>query len=179
MRKTHNKPLTSVPQSKEELELAINSIFDKLMADYRTIPVELTRERNVEGNIKGTQVSVCDTVAYLIGWGKLVLKWHRLKAQGLPVEFPEAGFKWNQLGLLSEHFHEQYADWKYEALLKEFESTVNELLSLISSLSNYDLYETTWYDKWTLGRMIQFNTSSPMKNMRSKIRRFKKNKGLL
>ncbi|MBU2238452.1 MAG: ClbS/DfsB family four-helix bundle protein, partial [Gammaproteobacteria bacterium] len=36
----------------------------------------------------------------------------------------------------------------------------------------------TWYEKWTLGRMIQFNTSSPMKNMCTKVRRFNKSNGL-
>ena len=29
--------------------------------------------------------------------------------------------------------------------------------------NNDELYQKTWYEKWTLGRMIQFNTSSPMK----------------
>ncbi|MCZ0743224.1 ClbS/DfsB family four-helix bundle protein [Vibrio diabolicus] len=50
--------MTSVPQSKEELELAINSIFLKLMADYRVIPETISRECGVEGNIKGTQISI-------------------------------------------------------------------------------------------------------------------------
>ncbi|MCF9684883.1 ClbS/DfsB family four-helix bundle protein, partial [Vibrio parahaemolyticus] len=36
----------------------------------------------------------------------------------------------------------------------------------------YELYGVAWYEQWTLGRMIQFNTSSPMKNMRTKVRRF-------
>jgi len=170
--------MSSVPQSKEELEFAISSIFSKLMADYRSIPDALSRDCEIEGNIKGTQISVCDTVAYLIGWGKLVLKWHRLKSQGQAVDFPETGYKWNQLGLLADSFHKEYKDWQYRDLLNEFELTINELLSLLASLSNYELYETAWYDKWTLGRMIQFNTSSPMKNMRSKVRRFKKTNGL-
>ncbi|MEJ2763022.1 ClbS/DfsB family four-helix bundle protein [Photobacterium sp. MCCC 1A19761] len=170
--------MSSVPQSKEALIQAIETIFPKLMADYRSIPAHLARERGVEGNIKGTQISVCDTVAYLIGWGKLVLKWHRLTAQGQPVDFPETGYQWNQLGLLATHFHQQYNDWPYGALLTELEHTVHEILALIAGLSNQDLYETPWYQQWTLGRMIQFNTSSPMKNMRTKVRRFKKANGL-
>ncbi|MBF4280444.1 DfsB family protein, partial [Vibrio anguillarum] len=121
---------------------------------------------------------ICDTVAYLVGWGKLVLKWHSLKSQGLPVDFPDTGYKWNQLGLLAVSFHDQYSDWKYEDLLKELDLTINELIYLVSSLDNEELYETTWYEKWTLGRMIQFNTSSPMKNMRTKVRRFNKNNEL-
>ncbi len=164
--------MSSVPKNKDELELAINSIFSKLMTDYRAIPESKARKVGVEGNVKGTFISVSDTVAYLIGWGKLVLKWHRLKSQNQPVDFPETGYKWNQLGLLAESFHEEYRDWKYKDLLVELEFTINEILLLISSISNHELYGVAWYEQWTLGRMIQFNTSSPMKNMRTKVRRF-------
>ena len=164
--------MSSVPKNKDELELAINSIFPKLMADYHSIPTNKARTIGVEGNIKGTTISVSDTVAYLIGWGKLVLKWHHLKSQNQDVDFPETGYKWNQLGLLAESFHKEYRDWKYDELLVELESTVNEILMLMSSLSNHELYGEMWYEQWTLGRMIQFNTSSPMKNMRTKVRRF-------
>ena len=164
--------LSSVPRNKDELELAINSVFPKLMADYRSISKSKARKLGVEGNIKGTIISVSDTVAYLIGWGKLVLKWHHLKSQNQDVDFPETDYKWNQLGLLAESFHEKYRDWKYDDLLVELESTVHEILLLISSLSNHELYGVAWYERWTLGRMIQFNTSSPMKNMRKKVRRF-------
>lgn len=76
--------------------------------------------------------------------------------------------------MLAESFHKEYHHWKYEDLLHELESTVDEVLALISSLSNHELYEVEWYKQWTLGRMIQFNTSSAMKNMRTKARRFKK-----
>ncbi|MBF4366434.1 ClbS/DfsB family four-helix bundle protein, partial [Vibrio anguillarum] len=109
--------MSSVPQSKDELLAAINSIFPKLVDDYRIVPESLSRKCEIEGNVKGTQISICDTVAYLVGWGKLVLKWHSLKSQGLPVDFPDTGYKWNQLGLLAVSFHDQYRDWKYEDLL--------------------------------------------------------------
>jgi hypothetical protein len=164
--------LSSVPKNKDELTLAIKSIFPKLMADYRSISESNTRKIGVEGNIKGTAISVSDTVAYLIGWGKLVLKWHHLKSQNQHVDFPETGYRWNQLGLLADYFHKEYYDWKYDDLLVELESTVSDILLLISNLSNHDLYGVAWYEQWTLGRMIQFNTSSPMKNMRTKVRRF-------
>lgn len=170
--------MSSVPESKDELLTAINSIFPKLMDDYLSIPASMARKCEIEGNVKGTQISVSDTVAYLIGWGNLVLKWHSLKSQGLSVDFPDTGYKWNQLALLAVSFHEQYLDWQYEDLLEVLDSTTNKLILLVESLSNEELYETTWYEKWTLGRMIQFNTSSPMKNMRAKVRRFKKNNRL-
>lgn len=98
-----------------------------------------------------------------------------MKSRGLSVDFPETGYKWNQLGLLAVSFQESYSNWEYKDLLNELDSTINELIALVLSLSNEQLYETTWYEKWTLGRMIQFNTSSPMKNIRAKIRRFNRN----
>lgn len=61
--------MSSVPRNKNELELAISSIFSKLMADYRSIPASKARKPRVEGNVKGAVISVSDTVAYLISWG--------------------------------------------------------------------------------------------------------------
>lgn len=166
--------MSSIPQSKQALIKAINTAFSKLMLDYRSLPDEVTRVKSIEGNIKGSNVSVCDTAAYLIGWGNLVLKWHKLKVKEQPVDFPETGYKWNQLGQLAEHFHHQYSDWLYPQLLTELEQTTHAILSLIDSLTDEQLYHVPWYEKWTLGRMIQFNTSSPMKRIRTQIRRFKK-----
>ncbi|MGR6873658.1 ClbS/DfsB family four-helix bundle protein [Pseudomonas sp. HK3] len=170
--------MTSIPQNKQELEQAIELSFDKTLADYLSIPNELSREIGVEGNIKGAEVSVCDTLAYLIGWGRLVLKWHRLTQAGQPVDFPEKGYAWNELGLLAQSFHTEYSKWHYADLITEFKSTINDILLLVHSLSDHDLYHVTWYEKYTLGRMMQFNTSSPMKNIRTKVRKFKKSNGI-
>ncbi len=166
--------MSSIPQNKAELTLAIQSIFEKLLLDYAQFPTEHSRTIGVQGNVANTQISVCDTLAYLIGWGKLVLKWQRLKSQSLAVDFPETGYQWNELGQLAEHFHAQYQGWPYGKLIEEFQVTTKQILQLIDSLSNDELYAEAWYKKYTLGRMIQFNTSSPMKSTRSKIRKFNK-----
>lgn len=171
--------MSSVPQNKTELETAIQVAFEKLLADYQSIPAEMSRVKGVEGNIKGTEISICDTLAYLIGWGQLVLKWHGLKSQGKTVDFPETGFKWNQLGELATAFHQQYSQWGYHDLQEEFEAVTRKVQKLIADTSNEDLYEVNWYEKWTLGRMIQFNTSSPMKNVRTKVRRFKRRHAII
>ncbi|WP_281558000.1 ClbS/DfsB family four-helix bundle protein [Thalassomonas sp. RHCl1] len=170
--------MTSVPRNKQELYQAVSQAFDKLNADYLSVPENYVRITGVEGNVKGTEISVSDTLAYLIGWGKLVLKWYKRKAAGQAVDLPETGYKWNELGRLAQDFHRQYQNWTYRDLMSEFKSTTDELLALIDSLSNHELYHETWYEKYTLGKMIQFNTSSPMKNMRSKVRKFKKINGL-
>lgn len=166
--------MSSVPNSKQELYLAIQQAYEKILDDYSTIPEELTRKPGVEGNVKGTQISVCDTLAYLIGWGRLVLKWYKLSSTGQPVDLPETGYKWNELGKLAQNFHSQYRDWTYSDLVSEFKLTTTSILSLVESIDEQKLYGESWYEKYTLGKMIQFNTSSPMKNMRAKIIKFKK-----
>ncbi len=171
-------PVASVPKNKHELEQAIQQSFHKIIVDYSNIPEELSRTLGVEGNVKGTYISVSDTLAYLIGWGKLVIKWHRLTNSNQQVDFPETGYKWNELGKLAQSFHFEYRDWNYKDLICEFTATTNDILSLIGSLSERELYGLAWYEKYTLGKMIQFNTSSPMKNMRAKVRKFKKNNGI-
>jgi len=166
--------MSSIPKNKQELTQAVQTAFEKLLADYSGIPGEYSREIGVEGNVKDTQISVCDTIAYLIGWGKLVLKWHELRSRKLEIDFPETGYKWNELGRLASSFHLQYQDWSYEELLLEFQATTKQILQLIDSLNNDDLYAQTWYGTYTLVRMIQLNTSSPMKNVRTKVRKFKR-----
>lgn len=166
--------MTSVPKNKQELHQAIEHAFEKILADYSSIPEGFSRKIGVEGNVKSTEISVSDTLAYLIGWGQLVLKWHRLKELGQSVDYPETGYKWNELGKLAQSFHHTYRDWKYIDLITEFKATTAEVMLLIDSLSNHELYGYAWYEKYTLGKMIQFNTSSPMKNMRAKVRKFKR-----
>ncbi|HIF9196171.1 TPA: ClbS/DfsB family four-helix bundle protein [Photobacterium damselae] len=166
--------MSSIPTTKEELEKAINDSFSKLLIDLKAIPESESRRCEIEGNSKGCFISVCDSVAYLIGWQKLVLKWYYRKSHNLAVDFPETGYKWNQLGLLAQSFYVEYRDWTYSELLSEFESNMEQILVIVASLSNHQLYQEPWYEKWTLGRMIQFNTSSPMKNVRTKVRRFKR-----
>lgn len=170
--------MSSIPTNKDELQYAITDASSKLLEDYRSVPEQMSRVLGIEGNVKGTEISVCDTVAYLIGWGKLVIKWHSQKSIGQHVDFPETGYKWNQLGLLAQHFHEEYKNWSFTSLQKELQSVTQEILELIASQENHELYETLWYEKYTLGRMIQLNTSSSMKNVRIKIRRFKKIHGV-
>jgi hypothetical protein len=170
--------MSSVPQNKDELISAITFASRKLSEDYSSIPDELSRTMGIDGNVKGTTISVCDTLAYLVGWGKLVLKWHSLKSQGQNVDFPDTGYKWSQLGLLAQSFQKEYQDWDFSRLQREFTTTTQDILLLVDSLNEHALYGVPWYDKWTFGRMIQFNTSSPMKNVRTKVRRFKKCHGI-
>ena len=128
----------------------------------------------LEGHAAGTMMSPADLAAYLLGWNELVLKWLDRDDRGEVVEFPETGFKWNQLGLLARKFYADYQNLDWKDLLTRLTAANLRLMETISSRPNDELYGRPWYGKWTKGRMIQFNTSSPYANARGRIRKWLK-----
>ena len=168
----------AIPKDKDELLKAILDNYKKLITELSSIPIELTTSKELEGHSKNTLMSIKDLVAYLVGWGQLVLKWNDNKNKGLEVDFPETGFKWNELGQLAQKFYSDFEDESFKTLLVKLDKTTNDILKLIESKTNRELYETSWYDKWPFGRMIQLNTSSPFKNAKDRIRKWKRTKQL-
>jgi len=165
----------AVPQNKFELLTAINGNFDKLLGDLRAVAASGVDEPGMAGHAKGTTMSVANLVAYLLGWNELVLKWLNRDAQGLPIDFPETGFKWNELGRLARKFYADYENMSWEQLLGELEKAKNRIVGEIESRTDGELYGSPWYGgKWTMGRMIQFNTSSPYANARARLRKWRK-----
>jgi len=163
-----------VPINKKELISEIKSTYQKLRADLESIPEKLAQMQNLEGHAKGTKMSICNLAAYLIGWVELVLKWHKIKDHGNEPDFPETGYKWNELGKLAQKFYTDFSGYTYSTLLQKYDKTVNDLLELVENKTDEQLYGMPWYTKWTMGRMIQFNTSSPYKNARNRISVWKK-----
>ncbi|MFV0333361.1 MAG: ClbS/DfsB family four-helix bundle protein [Tropicimonas sp.] len=163
-----------VPASKAELLDAISKTFGKLLSDLERVPPELARTASLEGHAAGTMMSPADLVAYLLGWNELVLRWLDRDDHGETVEFPETGFKWNQLGLLAQKFYADYQHLDWHELLTRLAATNLRLVETISPRTNDELYGRSWYGKWTKGRMVQFNTSSPYANARVRIRKWLK-----
>lgn len=164
----------AIPKDKNELLKAIIDNYKKLATELSTIPIDLAAKQELDGHAKNTFMSINNLVAYLVGWGQLVLKWNNRKDKGLEVHFPETGFKWNELGLLAQKFYKDYENDDFKTLTTKLDNTTKQILTLIESKTNKELYETAWYDKWTLGKMIQLNTSSPFKNAKDRIRKWKK-----
>jgi len=164
----------AVPQHKAELQAAIQTNYDKFRKELSSITPETAELRELEGHAKETLMSVNNLLSYLIGWGQLVLKWVDKTTQGLPVDFPETGYQWNQLGKLAQKFYADYQHEDFINLQQLLDQTVADLQDMIAEKSNEELYNIEWYGKWTLGRMIQFNTSSPYANARGRIRKWKK-----
>ncbi len=160
----------AVPHSKDELLGAIEASYRKLRAELDRVPPDRVLERSLDGHAAGTMMSVHDLVAYLVGWNELVLKWCRGRAAGVDVDFPETGYGWNELGRLAQKFYADYAGLPFPALLQRLDDAKSRIVALILAVDDAALYQTPWYGKWPLGRMIQFNTSSPYDNARRRLR---------
>ena len=164
----------TVPASKSELLSAISVTFGRLKDDLVRIPESRVNECSMPGHSAGTLMSPVNLVSYLLGWNELVLKWLRQDDEGIPVDFPETGFKWNQLGLLAQKFYADYPGLSWPELIEHLTLVKTELIETITRRSDEELYGSAWYGKWTKGRMIQFNTSSPYVNARGRIRKWLK-----
>ncbi|MEP2981607.1 MAG: ClbS/DfsB family four-helix bundle protein [Lentilitoribacter sp.] len=160
----------AIPSSKPELIIAINERFSKLELALDSIPSEATDEKSMEGHAKGTRMSANNLISYLIGWNKLVLKWLKQDDLGQPVCFPEVGFKWNELGALAQKFYSDYSDGGFEENRRRLIHAKTQLVAEISKRTDEELYGSAWHGKWTKGRMIQLNSSSPYENARWRIR---------
>jgi len=164
----------AIPASKSELLDAISETFDKLIVDLLKVPKDRARECSLEGHVKGTTMSAADLVSYLIGWNELVLSWLDQDDKGQDVDFPATGFKWNELGQLAQKFYKDCDGVDYHELLDRLKKAKENLVETISARSDNELYGGPWHGKWPKGRMIQFNTSSPYANARSRIRKWLK-----
>ena len=161
----------AVPQDKAELIEAIDRSSDRLIEVLRTIPADQADQMSLEGHAQGTRMSVANLVAYLVGWNELVLKWLERDAAGLPIDFPDTGFKWNELGRLAGKFYRDYEALTYGALLDRLAAAKTRIIEEVERRSDEDLYGRPWCGKWPMGRMIQFNSASPYANARARLKK--------
>lgn len=169
----------AVPQNRQELLEAIHGTYQKLMADLARVPPERAREATLEGHAQGTRMSVSDLVAYLIGWNRLLLKWCDGKSRGLSVDFPETGYRWNELGRLAQAFYAEHAGVAYADLLRQLAEVNGRIVALVEQETDASLYGMPWYETYPLGRMIQFNSASPYANARGRLRKWIKANGIV
>lgn len=166
----------AIPESRAALLAAIDTSFTRLSAELDHLSVSLVRDPVLEGHVKGTRMSVADLVAYLAGWNELVLKWLARDAAGLPVDFPDTGFRWNELGRLALKFEQDGASMAYPDLRIRLTQAKARIVAEVGARDDAILYGRPWYGKWTMGRMIQLNTSSPYENARRRLRTWQRSR---
>lgn len=97
-----------IPQNKQELIVEIERSYLLLKSELDIITSENAVKKTMLGHAKGTMMSMSNLVSYLVGWGELVLKWHDKKSKAESCDFPDTGYKWNELGKLAQKFYKDY-----------------------------------------------------------------------
>lgn len=168
----------AVPQNKSELLAAIDKTYIALAKDLAAIPPQRTSDKALEGHAQGTMMSVHDLVAYLLGWNLLVLKWLAKDRAHQPIDFPETGYKWNELGRLAQKFYADHDALPFPDLLAALDKAKSAIVTAVEAEDDASLYGRPWYEKWTMGRMIQFNTASPYANARGRLSKWRRAGGM-
>ena len=124
-------------------------------------------------------------IAYQLGWINLILSWEQDNKDGKEVITPTPDYKWNNLGGLYQSFYDQYADNSLETLIDMFERDVNKIIQLVESYNDKELFEqggrqwaTTTPSSWPIWKWLHINTVAPFKSFRTKIRKWKKIRGI-
>ena len=121
---------------------------------------------------------VKDVLAHLIEWEQMVLSWHAAGLCGEIPELPAPGFKWNQTPALNQQIYLKHKDRSLEEVLDQFQASYQEILGMIQSLSNEELFTASqfaWTKKNTLGTYFVSATSSHYLWARKEIRKGMKN----
>ncbi len=123
--------------------------------------------------LKG-EISVCDVVAYQIGWGELLLGWEAAEKKGLAAIMPSDGFKWNELGALAKSFYVTHRNQSLAELRGAFRRTVKRIDRMLESMSEHELFrlrQRKWAgEKWPIAKWVQVNTIAPYTSARTKVR---------
>lgn len=115
-------------------------------------------------------MSPADLLAYLIGWNNQVLTRHQRRGEGLPDELHAPGTKCNEFGVLAQHYYTEHETDSWGQSRSQPHEAKNAFTELIHGYSDAEPYSQPWYGKWTIGRLILLNISSPYASARRRIR---------
>lgn len=129
----------SIPENKAELLSAIQKEYKKLSREIAQVSADLFLDKSMDGHVKDSKMSPHNLISYLVGWNELVLKWHEKMASGENIDFPDAGFKWNELGALAVKFYKDYESIPFAILVDRLDSAKNKIIEIIESHENSEL----------------------------------------
>lgn len=154
------------------LDLTVKE-FEKLQKVLDGLPAMLRLERDED------ETSPKDIVGHRAHWIRLFLGWYRDGRQGREVFFPAPGYKWNEIRRYNADLRQNQQGLSWEAARSLLESSHAELLALIESLSDEDLYGGPMKganNNWTSGRWAEAagpsHYRSACKYLRQRIRAF-------
>lgn len=148
------------PKSKPELLNLAAENYAKLTTFVDQLPEEKQKavfpSRYLNRNIG-------DVLAHLYHWHLMFQDWYRVGMNGEKPDIPAKGYSWKTTPQLNARIREKYANTPLAAVKNLLASSHRDMMSLIESHSNEELFEKKRY-KWTgttsLGAYLISATSS-------------------
>ena len=169
---------SSVPKDKPSLIKAFLDNRVKLVKTLTELEAHNTYQPDLimlEGQVKDTQVSVQNLLAYLLGWSEIVIMWltNPLSFQSANESLLPEGYNFssNSLGQLAQSFYQCYDHLSYDELKYKLWQSYEKLEDLLNQYDEHQLYGQCFYKKYTLGRMVDFNSRCPLANINSRLRK--------
>jgi len=163
------------------------ALIDEITKRAKLFIYEFRSVNNLDKDILVDEVDRAPSqmIAYQLGWINLILSWEQDNKDGKEVITPTPDYKWNNLGGLYQNFYDQYADNSLETLIDMFERDVKKIIQLVESYNDKELFEqggrqwaTTTPSSWPIWKWLHINTVAPFKSFRTKIRKWKKIRGI-
>ena len=156
--------------SQIEMHQAYGGVVPELASrDHIRRVLPLTRQVMAEA---GAILADVDVVAYTRGpglAGALLVGSGVACALAAALGKPVLGVHHLEGHLLSPFLSADPPEFPFIALLVSVNA---RLVDTVSARPEPELYGQTWYGKWTKGRMIQLNSSSPYANARGRLRKW-------
>jgi hypothetical protein len=144
------------PTTREQLMKEILEERSKLEAFLSTIPQDVYATKEVLGTW-----TTKDVVSHLIAWEQMVILWVKSGIAGKIIQVPAEGFKWSDLPALNDSIYQTHKDDPVEEVNKKFQESYRQILDLLNSISEKDLFTPGLY-KWQNKNMLSAYFKSSM-----------------
>jgi hypothetical protein len=146
------------PITKEQLLKEIRDERAKLESLIAAIPQDVFASKIVQGEWTSK-----DVVSHLIAWEQMVIFWVTSGFAGKTIAVPAEGIKWNELPALNDKIFREHRDELPEEVMKKFQQSYRQILDLLNSISEDDLFTPglyKWQNKNTLAAYFKSAMSS-------------------
>lgn len=136
----------------------------------------LTRRQMTQAGVTRGGWSVKDILAHLCEWQRMNLNWYESGMRGETPELPAPGMNWREIPRLNEMIYRKHHRRSLRAILHDYHSCHDRIVSLIKTLPDSDLVTLgrfSWTGpSWTLSDYFRANTSAHYLWARTRIGRW-------
>ncbi|HEY5544674.1 MAG TPA: ClbS/DfsB family four-helix bundle protein [Gemmatimonadaceae bacterium] len=140
--------------------------------------VGLTPRQMTRAGVTRGGWSVKDVLAHLVEWQQMNLDWYAAGLRGEKPAMPAPGYTLRELPRLNEMIYRKHHRRSLQAVRRDFESHHDQIVALISSLSDSDLVTLgrfSWTGpSWTLSDYLRASTAAHYLWARTRIRRWRR-----